>query len=119
MELLFSYGTLQREDVQLATFGHTLEGQSDVLIGYRLRRTRVRDAVFARANGLSQRTLEFTGDASHMVPGTAFRVTQEELEQSDKYEPTDYVRRKVKLKSGVSAWTYLQSPNDSSLRSDE
>jgi hypothetical protein len=35
-EKLFSYGTLQYEAVQLDTFGRTLLGQKDVLLGYRL-----------------------------------------------------------------------------------
>ena len=31
---LFSYGTLQQENVQLATFGRRLEGRPDRLPGY-------------------------------------------------------------------------------------
>ena len=34
MPLLFSYGTLQQEDVQLATFGRLLQGQKDELLGF-------------------------------------------------------------------------------------
>ena len=34
MPLLFSYGTLQREDVQLTTFGRRLSGTRDELVGY-------------------------------------------------------------------------------------
>lgn len=34
MEKLFSYGTLQLEQVQLDTFGRLLEGQADTLQGY-------------------------------------------------------------------------------------
>src|SRR6478672_8261729 len=33
---LFSYGTLQQRDVQLATYGRALEGSPDTLVGYRL-----------------------------------------------------------------------------------
>ena len=36
IENLFSYGTLQSEAVQLATFGRRLEGKADRLIGYRV-----------------------------------------------------------------------------------
>jgi hypothetical protein len=35
-EKLFSYGTLQQEGVQLATFGRKLEGRPDQLNGYKL-----------------------------------------------------------------------------------
>jgi hypothetical protein len=34
MPLLFSYGTLQQEDVQWSTFGRLLEGQRDELPGF-------------------------------------------------------------------------------------
>jgi hypothetical protein len=34
MPLLFSYGTLQQEDVQLSTFGRLLHGQRDELPGF-------------------------------------------------------------------------------------
>lgn len=33
-ERLFSYGTLQQEDVQRATFGRLLEGAPDALVGF-------------------------------------------------------------------------------------
>lgn len=32
--LLFSYGTLQHKDVQIATFGRELTGRKDSLLGY-------------------------------------------------------------------------------------
>ena len=34
MPLLFSYGTLQQEDVQLSTIGRRLVGRADELIGF-------------------------------------------------------------------------------------
>lgn len=42
-ELLFSYGTLQQEEVQLATFGRKLEGKLDQLLGYVLSMLKIRD----------------------------------------------------------------------------
>ena len=36
MELLFSYGTLQQENVQLANFGRRLTGVSDTLVNYKI-----------------------------------------------------------------------------------
>jgi hypothetical protein len=38
MPLLFSYGTLQQEDVQWSTFGRLLEGEPDELPGFALSR---------------------------------------------------------------------------------
>lgn len=34
MPLLFSYGTLQQENVQMAVFGRLLHGQKDELVGF-------------------------------------------------------------------------------------
>ena len=39
---LFSYGTLQQEDVQLATFGRRLEGRADACRAMRRRCSRSR-----------------------------------------------------------------------------
>ena len=108
-ENLFSYGTLRHEDVQLATFGRRLAGRSDALVGYALKVIQVRDRSFAAKNGAHQRTLQFTGSASDVVEGLALALTRQELEQADEYEPDDYERVRVQLRSGLPAWVYLQS----------
>ncbi len=95
MESLFSYGTLQLDEVQLATFGRKLEGERDSLAGYRLVTTK-----------LGHRNLQFTGNASDLVEGVVFAVTTKELEQSDAYEPAGYERERVQLASGATAWVY-------------
>ena len=46
---LFSYGTLQQEDVQLATFGRRLEGRADALPGYATSLLEIRDAEVVKA----------------------------------------------------------------------
>jgi gamma-glutamylcyclotransferase (GGCT)/AIG2-like uncharacterized protein YtfP len=98
-ENLFSYGTLQTEAVQVATFGRRLQGRPDTLVRYRLTTVRIAST--------DHRNLQFTGDASDYVEGTAFEVTRKELEQADAYEPDGYERVRVKLKSGLDAWVYL------------
>jgi gamma-glutamylcyclotransferase (GGCT)/AIG2-like uncharacterized protein YtfP len=108
-EYLFAYGTLQNEDVQHATFGRRLEGQQDVLVGYRLVMVEIEDQDFAASNGAQQRSLELTGRASDCVAGTAFAVSRQELKQADEYEPTDYQRVQVELRSGRKAWVYVHS----------
>ena len=108
-ELLFAYGTLQTESVQLSTFGRTLLGTRDALPGYRLRMIRIDDEDFVAASGTADhRNLEFTGDAADAVEGTVFKVTQSELELSDAYEPAGYKRALVQTCSGLKAWVYLQ-----------
>jgi hypothetical protein len=108
-ENLFSYGTLCQEEVQLATFGRRLEGRPDALDGYVLKMTQIRDQSFAAKNGAHQRTLQFTGITSDGVEGVAFPITSYELEQADDYEPDDYERVLVQLRSGLKAWIYLQT----------
>ncbi|HKV33303.1 MAG TPA: gamma-glutamylcyclotransferase family protein [Pyrinomonadaceae bacterium] len=107
-ELLFTYGTLQTEAVQLATFGRKLDGTEDALIGYRLKIITIDDQYFIASTGTADhRNLEFTGDSADSVAGTVFKVTQSELEQADAYEPDGYKRVLVQLRSGVTAWAYM------------
>ena len=54
------------------------------------------------------RNLEFSGDPSDLVEGTAFNVTPSELEQADAYEPAGYKRVLVQLRSGLNAWVYVR-----------
>ena len=106
-ERLFSYGTLQTEAVQLATFGRKLAGSPDALVGYRLRMIKIEDQDFVATSGAEyHRNLEFTGSASDLVEGTVFSVTQQELEQADAYEPDGYKRVQVRLQSGAEAWVF-------------
>ena len=107
-ELLFTYGTLQLEDVQLATFGRRLAGKPDTLIGYRLVMITIQDHDFVIKSGTAEhRNLQFTGNSGDSVKGKVFLVTMKELEQADAYEPPGYGRVLVQLESGGSAWVYL------------
>jgi len=109
-ELLFTYGTLQLEEVQLVTFGRRLEGRRDALPRYRLVMIKIHDEDFVLKSGTADhRNLQFTGDASDLVEGIVFAVTMNELEQSDAYEPEGYTRTQVQLASGATAWLYLAS----------
>jgi len=107
-EHLFSYGTLQTEALQLELFGRTLQRRADVLVGYRLQMIEIQDQDFVIKSGTANhRNLQFTGDESDYVEGTALALTDRELDQADAYEPPSYTRVLVKLKSGLSAWVYL------------
>src|SRR5206468_11370399 len=102
------YGTLQSEAVQLATFGRKLEGHLDALVGYSLTMVHIQDQNFAASSGTAyHRNLQFTGLASDFVEGTVFTVTRQELELADAYEPADYQRVPARLRSGVTAWVYV------------
>ena len=109
-ENLFAYGTLQTEAVQLSLFGRRLDGQEDVLVGFRLRIIRIDDQEFVAASGTADhRNLQFTGNPADFVEGTAFAVTTSELLQADAYEPAGYSRNLVQLRSGLKAWVYSQT----------
>ena len=109
-ENLFSYGTLQTEGVQLSIFGRRLEGMPDALVGYRLTTAEVKDPDFVAKSGAAQhRNLQHSGVASDLVEGTVFTLTSKELEHADEYEPWDYKRVQVRLRSGVQAWVYLHT----------
>ncbi len=109
-EILFSYGTLQDEAVQLATFGRRLNGRPDALTGYRLEMVQIKDQGFVALSGSEyQRTLLFTGIDSDVVGGAILMLTKAELAQADAYEPAGYERIVVRLKSGISAWVYVHT----------
>jgi len=106
---LFSYGTLQRRDVQLATYGRTLEGSPDVLIGYRLTRLPDRDPDAVRISGAKTHLIvQPTGDPADRVPGVIYLLTKDELAATDQYEGSDYRRARLDLESGRSAFVYVE-----------
>ena len=109
-EYLFSYGTLQSEAVQLATFGRKLDGRPDALVGYIVVMIEIKDRDFIEASGTAHhRNLQFTGVPSEVVEGTALSLTAHELALADSYEPSGYERTHVQLRSGSAAWVYANN----------
>jgi hypothetical protein len=109
-EKLFSYGTLQTEAVQLATFGRRLEGTPDALVGYGLTMIRIDDPEFVATSGAAiHRNIQFTGAESDVVEGTILAMTMKELERADSYEPDDYKRAPAVSRSGTKCWIYVKN----------
>lgn len=107
MELLFSYGTLQQENVQLANFGRVLEGKTDTLPRYVIGEIEITDERVLRESGKSHHPiLRYTDNPADEVQGTVFALTPEELAQADDYEVDDYQRVSAQLKSGTTCWIY-------------
>ena len=107
-ESLFSYGTLQSETVQLATFGRRLDGEPDALVGYSIVMIEIHDQDFVVTSGTPHhRNLRFTGIESDIVEGTRLSLTKSELDLADSYEPSNYERIQVQLRSGATAWVYI------------
>ena len=117
-EYLFSYGTLQLEAVQMATFGRQLAGTSDALLGFELVSLEIEDETVIAISGKAHHTMaRFTGRASDVISGTVFVVTAAEIQNADKYEVPAVKRVAVVLQSGVRAWAYVDAryaPSDSS-----
>ena len=107
-ELLFSYGTLQKENVQLELFGRILSGTKDSLPGFKISVVEIHDEKFlSKGEGRFQNTLLPTNSKADVVEGTVFELTHEELLEADQYEPKNYERFKVKMSSGKEAWVYI------------
>jgi hypothetical protein len=109
-EQLFSYGTLQLEPVQLATFGRRLEGKPDALVGFRRENLKIEDPEVVRLSGKDVHVIvAHTGSPADQVDGAVFSVSMQEILAADRYEVADYRRVSVVLRSGRRAWVYVDN----------
>ena len=109
-EFLFSYGTLQLESVQMATFGRLLESSVDALSGFELAPLKIEDETVIATSGKAEHTIaRFTGRVSDEIRGRVFRLTREDIEHADKYEVDACKRILVTLRSGKQAWVYVDA----------
>jgi hypothetical protein len=111
-ELLFSYGTLQLESVQISTFGRALTGTPDALPEYKQGLLAITDPAVAAALGKTHYAIaQYTGNPSDAVPGMVLVITPDELQKADDYEIPEYRRVAVVLRSGRRAWAYVDALN--------
>lgn len=107
---LFSYGTLQQAEVQIASFGRLLEGADDALPGYRQAMVEITDPEVIRKSGKAFHPIVMRSDSPNdEVQGKVFEITLAELAAADAYEVSDYTRVFVRLKSGLDAWVYVKA----------
>jgi len=111
MPLVFSYGTLQQEDVQLATFGRRLQGQRDELPQFERSLVRIDDAQVVATTGKTHyANVTFNGRSDSRVSGTVFEISDAELAAADLYERlAAYQRVAATLASGKQAWVYVDA----------
>lgn len=110
MERLFSYGTLQQENVQRANFGRVLEGERAVLQGYVLSEVKIEDKdVIAKSGKQYHPILVRTGTKNDEVTGHCYWLSTKELKQADSYEVAEYTRIKAETKDGQACWIYAAS----------
>lgn len=108
MPLLFAYGTLQQESVQLSTFGRVLRGEADVLPGFELSTVSAETQQAPWRSAVQHRNLIYNGRADCRVSGTVFEITDDELALADGYERrASYARTEATLASGRRAWVYV------------
>lgn len=109
-EYLFSYGTLQKDEVQMKLFGRLLDGEKDVLKGYKTASIEITDEKFlAEGENKIQQTIISTNNEKDFIEGMIFEISEEELLLTDTYEPENYARIKVEFESRKKAWIYVAS----------
>ncbi|ATG47515.1 gamma-glutamylcyclotransferase family protein [Celeribacter ethanolicus] len=108
--LLFSYGTLQLEPVQLSSFGRLLNGETDAMPGFRKEMIEITDPEVLEKSGERFHPVVMpSADPSDRVEGMVFEITESELAAADRYEVSDYTRIEVGLCSGKTAWVYVKA----------
>lgn len=107
-ENLFSYGTLQKEKVQLELFGRILQGSGDTLKGYRLSTIEIKDeSILSKSEQKYHLIAVSSKDKNDFIKGIVFELTEKELIIADEYETDDYKRVKAVLASGKETWVYV------------
>lgn len=110
MPLLFSYGTLQQDAVQMSLFGRLLHGEPDELVGFHQSLLKIEDPRFVAEDGDAEYAIvTFNGRDDSRVNGTVFEVSDTELMKADEYEPSEYTRISTTLASGKQAWVYADA----------
>jgi gamma-glutamylcyclotransferase (GGCT)/AIG2-like uncharacterized protein YtfP len=105
---LFSYGTLRQAEVQIANYGRLLDGEPDVLAGYRLAPVAIGDPDVVRISGKAVHTIAVaSGAANDRIDGVVFMLSEAEVAATDVYETDAYERTEVTLESGRLAWVYV------------
>ncbi len=107
---LFSYGTLQLENVQMSSFGRLLIGRPDAMPGFRKEMVEITDPdVLAKSGERFHPIVIPSDDQDDAISGTVFEITAAELEAADAYEVSDYKRIEVVLASSTKAWVYVKA----------
>lgn len=99
---LFTYGTLQYNDVQENLFGRALIGTPETLIGYTLKKIQIEEEFGI----VHYPIIEETRNPEDTINGIVYDITDIELRQADLYEGIHYKRVEVQLNSGQKAWAY-------------
>ena len=105
MEQIFSYGTLQSKEIQMQVFNKLLTGTPDQLPGYKLKDLKIEEE-FGIEDYFVATPSENPLDE---VNGILFTISGEDLTKADQFESNAYKRIQITLKSGTTAWIYIES----------
>lgn len=108
IHLLFSYGTLQLENVQIENYGRLLKGERDILKGYKIENVQITDSKVLAKSQLEYHPIAVkTEKENDLIDGIIFQITENELAETDKYEVDQYHRILETFESGKKAWIYV------------
>lgn len=102
MQKLFTYGTLQHEDIQEDLFGRILEGTPEILIGYIVNKIQIEEEF----GMIDYPIIVATENPEDTIHGIVYEVSAQDLVQADRYEGVHYKRVEVYLQSKQKAWAY-------------
>lgn len=121
MPRVFSYGSLQRAEVQQATLGRVLSGEPARLPAFALTRVPIADPARAALHGTSDyANVVADGRRASNVSGMVLEVTDDELVALDGYEAADgYARIEASLAGDAPAWVYVHAPTTASAAAQE
>ncbi len=99
METLFTYGTLSSASVRRGLLGRDVEASPATLSGWIKSIIRIGSTMYPA----------IVPETAGKVVGLVFEVSKNELKKIDEYETRAYLRRKVVLNDGRSAWVYVRA----------
>ncbi|NML04240.1 gamma-glutamylcyclotransferase family protein [Sphingomonas sp. G-3-2-10] len=109
MTLLFSYGTLQLDNVQQMLFGRRIEMTDDALLGFESVTITITDPAVVGASGTETHLALIPAAPDAAIPGKTLAITEADLPAVDTYEGDNYRRVEVTLASGATAWVYVKA----------
>jgi gamma-glutamylcyclotransferase (GGCT)/AIG2-like uncharacterized protein YtfP len=102
MQKLFTYGTLQNDDIQESLFGRILQGTPETLIGYKLNEIQIEEEFGI----VHYPIITETQNPEDTISGIVYQITTNDLHQTDLYEGLHYKRVEVHLQSNETVWAY-------------
>jgi gamma-glutamylcyclotransferase (GGCT)/AIG2-like uncharacterized protein YtfP len=102
MQKLFTYGTLQNDEIQESLFGRILQGTPETLIGYTLKEIQIEEEFGI----VHYPIIVETHQSEDTISGIVYEITTNDLHQADLYEGLHYKRVEVHLQSNETVWAY-------------